>query len=236
VSLPPWVEPPTPELPPAIGPGPSPFWPQHLVDLFFRPTRFFRENLALGKTPYVIVVTWALGISAAIDRIDTRLMQAELTGDARARETIELLFRDWRTFWLVVAVSGAFSGALYWWLGGWWCKVRLRFSGAPDPDPRLARLLLIYASFVSAGPAILGLVALTWLYPSYLVAYEEEVFFSLMVLVMLFWSLGTVYRGALALFPVQRGRAIVWFLVLPVLFYVLVMGGAAALYAFADRA
>jgi hypothetical protein len=206
------------------------------VDLFFRPTRFFTENLALGKTPYVLLVTWALGMSAAVDRIETRLMQAELTGDTRTLEVFETLFGDWPSFWLMVAIFGAISGALYWLVGGWWCKVRLRFSGAPDPDPRLARVLLIYASFVSAGPVVAGLVALTALYPSYLVAYEEDVLFGLVVVATVFWSLGTLYRGALALFPVRRGRAALWFVVLPVLFYFLLMGGVAGLYALAERA
>jgi hypothetical protein len=53
----PVIEQPTPDLPQAIGPGPSPFWPQHLIDLFVRPTRFFVGHLALGRTPYVVLVT-----------------------------------------------------------------------------------------------------------------------------------------------------------------------------------
>lgn len=234
VSTPPGPQ--MPELPPATAPEPSPFWPQHLVDLFVRPTRFFTENLALGKTPYVLLVTWALGMSATLDRIDTRILQAELRGDARQMEMLQTLLGDWLGFWAFVAVMGAIGGALYWWIGGWWCKLRLRFSGATDPDPKLARLLLIYSSFVYAGPTILGLVAITFLYPSYFAAYGEEMAFSFVVIVTLFWSIGTIYKGARALFDVHRGRTLVWFVVLPALFYFLLMGGVAVLYAFAEQA
>ena len=52
-----------------------------------------------------------------------------------------------------------------------------------------------------------------------------------LVLPMLFWSLFTTYKGALALFPVSRGRARLWFVVLPAVFYFFVVGGVALLYA-----
>src|SRR5262245_51498447 len=82
---------PTPALPAPIAPGHSPFWPQHLVDLFVRPTTFFKSQLALGKTPYVVLVTWALGVSAVIDRIDTRVVEAELSQDPQRLHVLQML-------------------------------------------------------------------------------------------------------------------------------------------------
>jgi hypothetical protein len=224
-------EQPTPELPAAIDPGPSPFWPRHLVDLLLRPTRFFTEQLGLGRTPYVVLVTWALGMSSVIDRIDTRIMQAELRDDPARWQALELLIGTWPRLWAVVLLGGVIGGALYWWIGGWWCRVRLRWSGAESPDKRLARLLLIYSSFVFAGPTVLALVGQTLLYPNYLVAYESEFVFSISLLFMVVWSLFTTYKGALALFQVSRSRARVWFIVLPAVYYFLLMGGVALLYA-----
>jgi hypothetical protein len=55
----------TPELP-SIQPELSPPWPQNLVDLLIRPRKFFSGQLALGKTPYVVFVTWCYGVSSAI--------------------------------------------------------------------------------------------------------------------------------------------------------------------------
>ncbi len=107
----------------------------------------------------------------------------------------------------------------------------MAWSGAPSPDPRLARLLFIYSSFVYAGPAVLALLGQTAAYSNYLEAYQSETVFSLVVLVAVFWSIATTYRGALALFPVQRSRVLLWFVVLPTLFFFVVMGGIAALYA-----
>jgi hypothetical protein len=100
----PWeLEQPTPDLPEPIGPGPSPFWPRHLGDLFLRPTKFFSEHLALGRTPYVILVAWCLGMSAVIDRIDTRLMQAEVTGSEARWRALELMIGTWPHMWAFAA-------------------------------------------------------------------------------------------------------------------------------------
>lgn len=221
---------PTPELPEPIGPGPSPFWPQHLIDLFIRPTRFFTGQLGLGRTPNALFVTWIVGISAAIDRIDTRLVQAELRDDPARWESIERLLATWPRFWGFALAAGVVGGAAYWWIGGWWCRVRLRWSGADAPDPTLARLLLIYSSFVFAGPTVLSVAYQTTLHPSYIAAYQSESLLPLAVLAMIFWSIGTTYKGALALFDVSSARARIWFVALPLLFYFVLVGGFAALF------
>jgi hypothetical protein len=137
----------------------------------------------------------------------------------------------WPRFWALVIGLGVVGGAFQWWVGGWWCKVRLRWSGAAAPDPRLARLLLIYSSFVFAGPAVVSALLQTAVYPSYLVAYEKDVILALLVMATVFWSVATTYKGALAMFPVQKARARLWFMILPVLFLFIVMGGAAVLFA-----
>jgi len=218
------------ELPPPIGPGPSPFVPEHLVDLFLRPNRFFTSQLALGRTPYAVLVTWALGMTSVIDRIDMRIMQAELRNDPARWQVLESLIGTWPRVWAFVLGGGLVGGALFWWIGGWWCRVRLRWSGAPSPDKRLPRLLFIYSSFVFAGPAVLALAVQTLLYPTYIAAYKAESVFSILVALMMFWSLFTTYKGALALFPVSRGRARLWFVALPAVFYFLLAGGGALLY------
>ncbi len=224
---------PSPELPPPITAGTSPLWPQHLIDLFLRPRSFFSGQLALGSTPYVVLVTWCYGISNAIDRIDTEIVRAEL---GRPRpfwdQMAPYIVDSWQGFWLWVLGSGAFGGLLLWWIGGWWYRVRIRWSGVPDPDKRMARLLFVYSSFVIAGPAVLWTVLQTLLYPNYAVAYAADEWFWLALLVFAFWSIGTSYIGVRTLFPVTASRALAWFVVLPIAAYVMVFGLVATLIGF----
>ena len=218
-----------PDLPAAIGPESSPFWPQHLLDLLPRPTRFFRDHLALGRTPYVILVTWALGMSSVVDRVDRRIMQEELRDDPARWQALESLLSTWPAMWAFVLAGGLVGGALYWWIGGWWCRIRLGWSGAESPDKRLARLSIIYSSFVFAGPAVVSLVGQSLMYDNYLEAYESEYIFSSIVLIVVFWSMFTTYKGALALFSISRRRAQLWFIALAAVVCFLVMGGVAFL-------
>ncbi len=220
------LEQPTPELPPPIAGAPSPLWPQHLVDLFFRPARFFSGNLALGKTPYLYLVTLFYGMASWIDRIDERMVRAEISGSrAGWRQIAPLITESWLNFWVLVLIGGAVGGLFLYWIGGWWYIVRLKWSDAADPDTRLARLLYIYSSFVYAAPAVLLVVIQTFLYPHYQAAYDADEWYSVSLLVFPFWSIWTSYRGVRSLFPVNLAKARVWFLILPSLIFGLFLIG-----------
>lgn len=220
-----------PERPNPIGPEPSPYWPRHLFNLFLRPTDFFKGQLALGKTPNIIIAAWTLGMSGIIDRIDTQIMKAELSDNQTKWNILHLLLDNWLNMWGIVLISGAVTGYFYWLIGGWWCQLRLKWSGAPSPDARLARLLIIYSSFVYSAPAVLVLLAQTFMYSNYLEAYSSDHPITFAVLLTLFWSVVTTYKGATALFPVKRGKALLWFVILPILFFLFLVGGFGFLYA-----
>ncbi len=224
---------PTPELPPAIEAGASPLLPRRLVDLFLRPVHFLRSELALGQTPYVLLVTWCYGISSAVERLDSELLRAEVGSPRPSWEQLEpIVLGSWTGFWTWVAVIGAAGGLFAWWIGGWWYRMRLSFSGARDPDRRLARLVLVYTSFVFAGPSVLVALAYTILYENYRVAYETAELLPLVLVFFVFWSVLTSYTGAITVFDVSRWRARLWFLILPVLVYLTVFGVAATLFTF----
>ncbi len=221
----------TPPLPPPVVPASSPFWPEHLVDLFVRPSRFFSGQLALGRTPYVLLVTWAYGVANAIDRIDTELMRAEL-GRSRPgwEEMGPLIAGSWLGFWVWALTFGAFAGAGLWWIGGWWYRVRLRWSGATAPDKRLSRLLYVYSAFVTAGPTVLLALVQTLSFANYQSAYASQDPWTVLFLVFPFWSIVTGYLGVRTLFDVRAGAARLWFLVLPFALYVVLFGLLATVF------
>ena len=135
------IQQPTSELPSSIQPAHSPLWPRHLIDLFFRPRRYFSGQLALGKTIYVVFVTWCYGISSNIERIDSSHLRAEMGRPRPGWEQIgPMITESWLAFWVLVLVVGAISGLILWWVGGWWYRVRLQWSGAHEPDKRLVQL------------------------------------------------------------------------------------------------
>jgi hypothetical protein len=217
----------------SIQSGPSPLWPQHLINIFIRPRRFFSSQLALGQSLYVILITWCYGAASAIDRIDQELIRAELGQPQRGWERLSpMISESWLGFWVWVLIFGAIGGLLQWLIGGWWYRVRLKWSGAHEPDKRLARLVYVYSSFVESGPALALILVSTVVYADYTQAYASDSPFSALLLVFPFRSLISSYLGVRTLFQVSRWKARVWFVILPCLLYVVSLGLAVALFAF----
>jgi hypothetical protein len=222
----------TPDLASPIEAGPSPLWPQHLVDVFLKPTRFFSSQLGLGKTPYVVFVTWCYGIASAVDRIDQELLRAELGRPKPGWEAWgPLVVESWAGYWALVLAMGAISGLFLWWLGGWWYRLRLKWAGDPDPDKKLARLVYVYSSFVWSGPAITAALGETLAFSNYLEAWNSEQPYTLALLIFPLWSVVTSYLGAKTIFNVSPWGVRIWFLVLPMGLYLLAFGLIAAVVA-----
>lgn len=208
----------------------SPFLPQSLVDLFLRPRRFFTGEIALGRTPYVVLVMWCYGIASVIERIDLESVRAEV---GRPRPGWQALAPwvagSWWGYWAVALGFGALGGIGLWLLGGWWYRVRLRWCGAPEPERRLARLAYAYASFVLAAPTVLWALVETASYANRAAAVASDDLTGAILLVFPFWSLGTSFAAATTLFEVRRGRARLWFVILPALAYLVAYGALGVL-------
>ncbi len=215
----------------AIHPA-SPFTPGNLLNLFFRPARFFSSEIALGKTPYLVGVTWVVGIAYALGRIDQELLRAEFGRPRPYWASFGALLTDsWLSFWAIALVYGALSGLAVWYFGGWWYKVRVRWSGDPAPDRGTARIVYIYVSFIAAAPSVLAVIAHTLFYSNYGEAYGAEELWPTLLLLFPFWALIVSYRAVTTVFEVVKKRAMVWFVILPSLVYLLAFGILGALFA-----
>lgn len=143
---------------------------------------------------------------------------------------------SWLGFWILVLGAGALSGVFLWWVGGWWFALRLRWSGAADPDRRLARLVMAYSAFIFSGPTVAAAAIYTLVYRSYAAAYASDELYSLALMIFPFWSVVVSYRGVRSLFEVGAWRSRIWFLILPLAVYVIAFGALAAVFAFFDPA
>ncbi len=219
----------------AIHPA-SPLTPGNLLSLFLRPTHFFSSEIALGKTPFVVGVSWVVGIAYALGRIDQELLRAEFGRPRPYWASFGHLLTDsWLSFWAIVLAYGALSGLAIWYLGGWWYKVRVRWSGDPAPDQGTARIVYIYASFVAAAPTVFALLGQTLFHSNYGEAYGAEALWPTLLLLFPFWSCIVSYRGVTAVFDVVRRRALVWFVILPFLVYLLAFGLLGVALAWLER-
>jgi hypothetical protein len=208
-----------------------PIWQELVIELFFRPRKFFADMTILMKTKYVVPVTWIFGLSQAIDKIDEEMIKVSINPTSKRSEIITSFIDTWINYWGFILAYGTVSALFLWWVGGWWYRKRLEWSGAVDPDHRLARVVYIYASFVFAAPAVIFALIQTSMYDNYIQSYNSGDVWPLIILVFLFWSLGTSYIGVRTTFTVSRWKARTWFIILPTLLYLLIFGGMTVLLA-----
>jgi hypothetical protein len=202
-----------------------------LVALFFRPARFFAD-IDLDHRWWYLPALLAAGVTSASGRVDQNLMREDL-GQARAGwETLApYLVESWPTLWAFLLGAGAIYAVGYWYIGGWWYKVRLRWSGAEAPDPRTARLVMVTAGIVTALPALIYMLGQTAVYPSYRAAWNSDDLLSVSLVLFPFWSVYASYRGVRTRFDVAKWKSRLWFLILPAVVFAFVFGVIAILYA-----
>lgn len=212
-----------------------PIWQELVIDLFFRPRRFFTNLSVLLQTRYVVAVTLVFGFSQAIDKIDQELLKISMNTESSRSEIILKFTDSWINYWGFVVVYGGIAALFLWWIGGWWYRKRLEWSNAIDPDHRLARVIYIYSSFVVAAPVVLTSLIYTVVYPNYIEAFNSDELWSILILLFYYWSLITSYIGVRTTFNVSKWKARIWFIILPGLFYFVVLIGFAILFYFLDQ-
>jgi hypothetical protein len=202
-----------------------------LILLFTRPTYLFSQVAALTRARMYLFLAYCSGVAAAIDRLDQNMLKADLTG----RSTVAALIDSWPKLWLFLLAVGLLYAAVVWWLLGWWYGVRLRWSGAQSPDPFTTRVVYVYQDFIQSAPTILIVIAYTFTFASYAAAWASEEVWSALILVFVVWSCVTSYKAVCAAFSVRKWQARFWFLILPLVFYGIVIVGVGALYAMQEE-
>lgn len=209
----------------------SPLSATALARLFFAPTKYF-QSASLDQGHAWLLASWVSGISSVIDRIDQRLLRSEIGSGSVSG--MGRFVDSWPAFWGLLLTFGILWAAWNWWIGGWWYRIRINWSGAANADPRQARLVYTFSSMVVTLPAVVYAGIQTAMYPSYLAAWQSDSAFGFSILIFLFWSVIVSWRGVLAVFNVRRARALFWFAALPTCVYLVLFGVLGALLSEAD--
>ncbi len=209
---------------------PDRFSLQRVVDLFFRPSRFFSDAFVWGDTLFRYVAIWCFGVAHLIGQIDRAALGAEMGRPKVGWESLrEIVSDSWGLYWLVLAAVGGVFGFSYAYVGGWWYRVRLKWAGDPEPDSESARTVWIYASFVMSLPVVMVSLVVTAVYPSFSAAWAAGSPWKTVLLMLPFWSVVTGYYGAIHGFEPSSAGARRWFLYLPLAYYglalVVLLGG-----------
>jgi hypothetical protein len=206
--------------------------PGRLIELLLTPRSYFANRAFLQDQRAAMIAAYVAGVSGAMDRIDQKMVRLDLRGQAGNGDTfISWVAESWLHYWILVLGIGLISAVFIWHLGGWWFKKRVQWSGAADATPHDARRVNILQQLVFTGPAVILGIVQTALYQNYSDAWNSDSITGMLIVAMLLWSCWTAYCGVTTVFPVQKGKARLWFLILPAIFYLMMLGVFTALYA-----
>lgn len=205
------------------------FWSK----LTFAPKRFFLENYRDRQTPYFALAIIVFSLAAGIERVDQTLVKQIAKGNGPA---VQQMIGTWPAYVAAVAFSGALAGAFYYLFGGWFYNVRIGWAGGEKNADR-AKFLYLYSCFL---PSLVGIlfklieIATNPESPMEAILSDEglsALLFGLIAIASLYGSVYISYRGVRETTTASRGKARVWFLILPAIFYTMLIGLVAIIFA-----
>ena len=216
---------PLPEAPSNDGLPPSPeveppHWLLWFPVLLFQPRLFFQTFVVRSLPLLTAVTAWLWGTASVMDRMETRILLS-----SNPQPYYEMLRQSWSFYWGWAAGIGLGSAAFYYFIGGWWYRLRLRWCGAVEPDRHLARRVFVYAAQVFAVPYLLYTAWEASYYPTPKAALMGDDYGAFLIIFCLFWSLYTSYRGVRTAFEVRKWAARVWFVFLPGVLFAVALAG-----------
>jgi hypothetical protein len=211
---------------------PSVFGPHRLVSLLLTPRVYFAHPDLLSDRRGILIAAVLSGFAGTMDRIDQKLVRADLSnqGMGETNHMTSWVLQSWMNYWILVVGAGLIGSVFIWYIRGWWYRKRLEWSGAGDVAPDDARSVAVLQDLVYVLPTILLALIQTATYSNYAAAWEASEVTGSLVLIFVFWSCWTSYCAATTVFAVQKSKARFWFLILPVAFYVVILGVVTMLF------
>jgi hypothetical protein len=190
---------------------------RNLHRLFFRPKAYFEGITSPKKKGWLFVFALTYGVAWAISR-----------GSANAVNGVPDA-TTWAEHWGRIIVGGLMGMLITYFLGGAWYRFRLGVCGAAQEDKDLVRRVYLSAAQVVALPMIVMEIISTIRFPSpaasAAVPAREAIGLLVLTILIQVWSYAVSYVGVRTVFKVRKLCAATWFLILPILFTAVLIGG-----------
>lgn len=192
------------------------FW----IDLWFKPMLFFKKNLrnAIREPRYKYPALVILCIGCGIDRMNAFLLKSNELDTLGPNSILNF----WPVYWIGTLVSGLIAGYLLYLIGAWLVSLRVRWSGGII-SYRQAKHIFLYTDFLKRLTAILLTIVSMLVNPHPFDSNNQNSFLSLtyvsILAVCTLYSMYLTFKGVNALTGVQKGRSIVWFMIIPMSLY-----------------
>lgn len=197
--------------------------PKRIVQLFLKPKTFF-ENIKKFDMRHIHIVTYSVAILTVMDRIDGKLVKNTLSANPDF-SAYSFILDSWGGYWFSVLGLATIASIIVWFFYGWWYEIRLKWCGVENIDTSLARQVNVLQWFVVAFPTIITAIVQTFLYGNYLETFlSEEIWSGIIFILFSFYSCWVSYTASKVVFSANN-KALMWFLILPVVVYFVIFFG-----------
>lgn len=172
---------------------------------------FCDKYLRVKSPPYLFFIIWASGVATAIDRM------SDYGGST------------WLEVWAIVLIGGLVAGYLQYWIGGAIYHLRVKWSKGGD-NYDASRNIYMFSGIPVAIASIGSLLLNTIVYGNAYFKSGEgsslDILFFFVIVAAIAYSIRLSYKGVMFIQQTQKTRAMIWFVVLPAIFYVLIFSAA----------
>ncbi|MDA2922718.1 YIP1 family protein [Patescibacteria group bacterium AH-259-L07] len=191
--------------------GAKPNFREYLKSCFRDFPAFCDKYLRVKNPPYLFFIIWATGAATAVDRM------SDFGGSG------------WLEVWAIVAVAGIVAGYLQYWIGGAIYHLRVKWSKGGD-NFDASRNIYMFSGLPLTAAVIASLFLNTIIYGNKYFEYGEgtsiDILFFFVIIAALIYSIRLSYQGVMFIQKTEKTRAMIWFVVLPAIFYVLIFSAA----------
>lgn len=192
-----------------------------LPALLFRPTEFMLAHAVHVRFSQVFMIMWFFGAMLVIDGLEYK----SVAGSAGASTALSY----WPGIWGAAIAAGLVRGMIYYWLWGLWFRARLHFCGVRRVEGRIAGRVFAFLHFPFVLASFCYYAAASLAFDDFDSYSQTEHLgwiiagFSLIGVQM--YTSFLAYASVRGVFNAHRGWSLLWFLFLPMIARLVLVGG-----------
>ncbi|MBT8292674.1 MAG: hypothetical protein KJN70_05320 [Eudoraea sp.] len=186
--------------------------------LLIKPKLFFKEHFLRKTNIHENFALVFFGLGLGLDRMDRQYIKLDLRGKTEVLDTLN----SWPFYWMIAIIGGAVVGYIAFMIGGWFYNVRIKWSRGSG-DLTKSRNLYLFSNFWLFTTIVVISFINFFLYD---LPYDPfasypifDILSAMLILIAIFYSVYISYSGVRAITDAQKGLAILWFIVVPVIYY-----------------
>lgn len=186
---------------------------EYFQECFSSFSKFSKKYLVNKRPKYLLVVIWVIGLG----NVAGQLTSSNST--------------SWGEVWSIAILSGILTGAIAYYIAGWFYYVRVKWSRGND-DIDTARNIYVFTSLPIAIVSVVSLLFNQFAYGSdyfdlyYSDASDVDLIFALLSITAIIYSIYISYHAVRTNMHTEKMLSLVWFIIAPTIFYIAVLANA----------